>query len=185
MARDIYGSIPGEGHRIGGFAETLNEELNSARIRVKRKSQLEWKLGKGINAKGKLQLYRSGSNIVYEGKVGYNYIPLVLSLTLTVALIIISLFFIYYGIFFSIFFLFIFLRLGDVGNLEREVRDAINYAVNRHIPQPTDLPERRVEDKIPKRDFGPDRYCMYCGCPITPDTIYCPKCGKRLQYYAP
>ncbi|MFB0563858.1 MAG: zinc ribbon domain-containing protein [Candidatus Lokiarchaeia archaeon] len=184
MARDIYGSIPGEGRRIGDFAEVLNEDLNSARIRVKRKSQFEWKLGKGINAKGKLRLYRSGSNVVYEGKVGYNYIPLALSLLATVALIIISLFFIYYGIFFSIFFLFIFLRLGDVGSLEHEVREAINHAVNRYSPQPADLPHHRVEDIRPERELGPDRYCMYCGCPITPDTVYCPKCGNKIGFNA-
>lgn len=181
MARDIYGSIPGEGHRIGDFAEILNEELNSARIRVKRKSRFEWKVGKGINAKGKLRLYRSGSNIVYEGKVGYNYVPLALSLLVTAALVIISLFFIYYGIFFSIFFLFIFLRLGDVGSLEHEVRDAINHAVNRYSPQPTDLAYHRVEDRRPEPELGPDQYCVYCGCPITPDAIYCPRCGNRIS----
>ncbi|WP_445870383.1 zinc-ribbon domain-containing protein [Candidatus Jordarchaeum sp.] len=182
MAREIYGSIPREGHRISDFAEILNEELNSSRIRVKRKSQFEWKLSKGINAKGILRLYRSGSNIVYEGKVGYNYIPLALSLVATAALIIISLFFIHYGILFAIFFLFIFLKLSDIDNLEHEVRTAILHAVNKYSPQPTDLSPREVKDEHIESEFGPDRYCMYCGCPITPDAMYCPKCGNRIRY---
>jgi len=181
MARDIYGSVPREGHRIDEFAEILNEELSSSSIRVKRKSQFEWKVRTGINTKGKLWIYRSGSNIVYEGRVGYNYILFVLSLILTVALVIVSLFFIYYGIFFSLFFVFIFLALGGVDRLECEISNAIDKAINKLSPQPTDLSSRERESRQTRPEYGPDRYCMYCGRRITSDTVYCPRCGGRIS----
>jgi hypothetical protein len=180
MARDIYGSIPGEGLRIDEFAEFLNEELSSSSIRVKRKSQFEWNVRTGINTKGKLWIYRSGSNIIYEGRVGYNYTLLVLSLILTVALVIVSLFFIYYGIFFSLLFLFIFLSLGDVERLEYEVKKAIDNATNKLSPQPTDSSFQEMEGRQTRFEPGTDRYCMYCGRRITPDTVYCPRCGGRI-----
>lgn len=181
VAREIFGSIPGEANRIGDFAEILNEELMASNIRVKRKSQFEWKLRRGINTKGKLRIYRSGSNIVYEGKVGHNYIPLALSLILTLALLIISLFFIYLGIFFTFFFLFLFLTLGDVDRLEYEVGDALQRAINRFSPQPTISIPQREEEKGAKFELSPDHYCMYCGRRITPDAIYCPRCGGRIR----
>ncbi|MHA1578141.1 MAG: zinc ribbon domain-containing protein [Candidatus Freyarchaeota archaeon] len=176
MARYIYGSIPGEGYRIGEFAEILDEELNSAPIRVKRKGPFEWSVRKGINAKGSLRIYRSGSNIVYEGKVGYNYIPLILSLALTVALIIISLLFIFYGIFFSFFFLFIFLALGGADRLEYDVRTAIEYAISRFQGKPTERAPQRTE-----AGYG-DKYCMYCGSRIPSDSVFCPKCGNKIGF---
>lgn len=181
MTREIYGSIPGEGPRIDEFAEILNEELNSSSIRVKRKSQFEWKVRTGINTRGKLWIYRSGSNIVYEGKVGYNYILFILSLILTVALVIVSLFFIYYGIFFSLLFVFIFLALGDVNLLEYEVKKAVDNAISKLSPQLTDLSYQETEGKQTRFESGTDRYCMYCGRRITPDTVYCPRCGGRIS----
>ena len=181
MARYIYGSVPGEGYRIGEFAEILDEELNSAPIHVKRKAPFEWSVRKGINAKGSLRIYRSGSNIVYEGRVGYNYIPLILSLALTVALIIVSLLFIFYGIFFSYFFLFIFLALGGADRLEYEVRTAIEYAISRFQGKPAEPEIRREETKGVGERYG-DKYCMYCGCRIPRDSVFCPKCGSRIGF---
>lgn len=180
MPREIYGSIPGEGHRIDEFAEILNQELSSLSIRVKRKSQFEWNVRTGINTKGQLEVNRSGSNIIYEGRVGYNYIPLVLSLILTVALVIVSLFFIYYGIFFSLLFLFFFLSLGDADRLEYEVKRAIDNATNKLSPQPTDSSFQEMNDRQTRFESGTDLYCMYCGRRITPDTVYCPRCGGRI-----
>ncbi|MEM2144465.1 MAG: zinc-ribbon domain-containing protein [Candidatus Jordarchaeaceae archaeon] len=182
MAREIYGSISGEGQRIDEFAEILNEELNSSSIRVKRESQFEWKVRTGINTRGKLRIYRSGSNIIYEGKVGYNYALLALSLILTVALVIVSLFFIYYGIFFSLLFIFIFLSLGDVERLEYEVKKSIEEAINKLLPQqPTDLSLQERKDKQAGFEPVTDRYCVYCGRQITPDMVYCPRCGNRIS----
>jgi hypothetical protein len=181
MEQDIYGSIPGEGHRIDDFAEILNEELNSSSIHVKRKSQFEWKVRAGINTKGKLRVYKSGSNIVYEGRVGYNYILFMLSLILTVALVIVSLFFIYYGIFFTLFFVFVFLALGGAERLERAVRNAVDNAINKLSPQPTSLPVKSMESGRTEFESSSDRYCKYCGRRITPDTVYCPRCGGRMR----
>ncbi|MEM3586570.1 MAG: hypothetical protein QXO71_04535 [Candidatus Jordarchaeaceae archaeon] len=180
MARELYGSIPGEGHRIDEFAEILNEELNSSSIRVKRKSQFEWNVRTGINTKGNLRIYRSGSNIIYEGKVGYNYALLALSIIVTVALVIISLLFIYYGIFFSLFFVFLFLSLGDVDRLEYEVREAINESINKLSPQPTDSLHKERRDRQIKLEPITNRYCVYCGRQITPDMVYCPGCGSKI-----
>jgi len=181
MAREIYGSIPGEGQRINEFAEILNEELNSSSIRVKRESQFEWKVRTGINTKGKLRIYRIGSNIIYEGKVGYNYVLLILSLILTLTLIIVSLFFIYYGIFFTLLFIFLFLSFGDVERLEYEVRKSIDEAINKLLPQPTDSSHQKREDKQTGFESLTDRYCVYCGRQITPDMVYCPRCGNRIS----
>ncbi|WXG39543.1 MAG: zinc ribbon domain-containing protein [Candidatus Freyarchaeum deiterrae] len=181
MKQDIYGSIPEEGRRIDEFAEILNEELNSQSIRVKRKNQFEWKARTGINTKGRLQIYKSGSNIVYEGRAGYNYTLLVLSLILTVALVIVSLFFIYYGIFFTVFFVFVFLALGGVERLQYAVKKAIESAISRLSPQPNDLTDQGIENRRTESEYGSDRYCMYCGRRIPPDTVYCPRCGGKIR----
>jgi hypothetical protein len=181
MEKDIYGSIPGEGNRIDDFAEILDEELNSQSIRVKRKNQFEWKVRTGINTKGKLRIYKSGSNIIYEGKAGYNYILFVLSLIITIALVIVSLFFIYYGIFFSLFFVFVFLALGGIERLQYAVRNSIDSAINRLSPQPTAPPSPSIEGRRTVSESESDLYCMYCGRRIPPDTIYCPRCGGRIR----
>ena len=48
------------------------------------------------------------------------------------------------------------------------------------IPDAVSKKTTPVPSPTPDHSLGP-KFCKYCGASLTPDSVYCPQCGRKVE----